>query len=163
MKAISEINTRVALIVAITVSIGCAVLLVGWFVWMHPQASGKKVVAKSSSEEVSDFVGDANHPASGTTTIDFTMKDGKLVAGPSMVSVSADQYVLFHPKAFGSAKTEYGFYIDDYGQFEVDVYDGVGWYSGNAYFRATKVGSFTYGIEDEASGNKTPLGKVVVK
>lgn len=107
------------------------------------------------------FSGNTKSPASGTQTVDFTMKSGKLASGPQAVNLALGQYVLFHPQAFGLSSPE--FYVDSYGEFEVDVDNADGSLSGEAYFKADKAGTFTYGIENEDTGAKTPLGQVVVK
>lgn len=108
------------------------------------------------------FTGNAQAPASGTKTVDITMKDGKLASGPASVNLSLGQYILFRPRAFaGTHKLE--FYVDTYGEFEVDISETDGSTSGVAYFRANQGGSFAYGIDDETTNTKTPLGQLVVQ
>lgn len=102
--------------------------------------------------------GDPYHPVQGTQTVNLTVQDGRLVSGPSTVNAKVGDYVLFR---ITDDRDDRSFFVNDLGiHAEVEEADEGG---GTAYLKLDRVGSFAYGVQDEANPDDSQtLGTLTV-
>lgn len=136
----------------------CAVVLIG------KQSAGERTIVGGGKPRAVAY-NNALQPAPGTQMFDMVIKDGKLAKGPkeihSVINGAFKIDVTAHTKA-----AELEFYVEHYtdnAEIDYPPEDQTDVLTGKVYIYTDQKGTFEYGVEDEATETKMPLGTLYVE